>query len=51
MIGVVLVVLALVLVGPILIMLAGAVWSALVGWLVLDDVEHEHPSEVEPEHA
>ena len=40
MVGVVLVVIALVLVGPLLVMFGGAVWSALVGWLVLDDVEH-----------
>lgn len=51
MVGVVLVVLTLVLVGPILVMLGGAVWSALVGWLVLDDVEHDHEPELESEHA
>jgi hypothetical protein len=39
MVGVVLIVLALVLVGPILVMLGGAIWSALVGWLVVDDTE------------
>ena len=33
MVGVVLIVLALVLVGPIAVMLGGAIWSALVGWL------------------
>jgi hypothetical protein len=37
--GAVLIVLALVVVGPIAVMLGGAIWSALVGWLVLDDVE------------
>lgn len=40
MLGVVLIVVALVLVGPILVMLGGAVWSALFGWLVIDDTEH-----------
>ena len=37
MLGVVLIVLALVVVGPVLVMLAGAVWSALMGWLLGDD--------------
>ena len=39
MLGVVLIILALVLVGPIAVMLGGAVWSALVGWLVGDDAD------------
>ena len=43
MLGVVLIVLALVLVGPIAVMLGGAVWSALVGWLLGDDAEHAAP--------
>lgn len=42
MLGVVLIVLALVLVGPILIMFAGAVWSALVGWLLTDDADQRN---------
>jgi hypothetical protein len=42
MVGVVLIVVALVLVGPVLIMLGGAVWSALMGWLILDDVEQSN---------
>ena len=29
----------LVLVGPIAVMLAGAIWSALVGWLLGDDAD------------
>jgi hypothetical protein len=37
--GVVLIVLALVVVGPIAIMLGGAIWSALVGWLLVDDAD------------
>jgi len=40
MVGVVLIVLTLVLVGPLLVMFGGAVWSALVGWLLIDDTEH-----------
>lgn len=40
MVGVVLIVLALVVVGPVAIMLGGAIWSALVGWLLIDDTEH-----------
>jgi hypothetical protein len=51
MLGVVLIVLTLVLIGPILVMLGGAVWSALVGWLLVDDTEHDHPVELEAEHA
>jgi hypothetical protein len=42
MLGVVLIVLALVLVGPILVMFGGAVWSALIGWLLLDDAEQRN---------
>ncbi len=37
--GPILIVLVLVLVGPIAVMLGGAVWSAVVGWLLLDDAE------------
>jgi hypothetical protein len=37
--GVVLVVLALVLVGPVAVMLAGAAWSGVVGWLLGDDAD------------
>ncbi len=42
MVGVVLIVLALVLVGPILVMFGGAVWAALVGWLLVDDAEQRN---------
>lgn len=37
--GAVIVVLIMILVGPVAIMLAGALWSALVGWMVGDDAE------------
>ena len=37
--GVVLIVLVLVLIGPIAVMLVGAVWSGVVGWLLGDDAE------------
>jgi hypothetical protein len=37
--GPVLIILVLVLIGPIAVMLGGAIWSALVGWLLLDDAE------------
>jgi hypothetical protein len=37
--GVVLILVVLVLVGPIAVMLGGAIWSALVGWLVGDDAD------------
>jgi hypothetical protein len=42
MLGVVLIVLALVIVGPVLVMFGGAVWSALVGWLLVDDTEQSN---------
>ena len=37
--GVVIIVLVLVLLGPVAVMMGGAAWSALVGWLVGDDAE------------
>jgi hypothetical protein len=37
--GVVLIILTLVLVGPIAVMLGGAAWSGIVGWLLGDDAE------------
>jgi hypothetical protein len=37
--GVVLILLVLVLVGPIAVMLGGAAWSGIVGWLVGDDAD------------
>lgn len=37
--GVVLVLLAMFVVGPIAIMLAGAMWSALMGWLLAEDAD------------
>ena len=39
MLGVVLVILTMVLVGPIAVMLGGAIWSALVGWMIGDDAD------------
>jgi len=42
--GVVLIVIAMVLVLPIAVMLAGAVWSALTGWLYSGDAEAEPPA-------
>jgi hypothetical protein len=38
-IGVVLVIVVLVLLGPVAVMLGGAVWSAAMGWLVGDDAD------------
>ena len=37
--GVVLLVIGMLIVGPIAIMLGGAIWSALVGWLLIDDTD------------
>lgn len=39
MFGAVLIVIVMVIVVPVAVMLAGAVWSALVGWVLTDDVE------------
>ena len=39
MLGVVLIILTMVLLGPIAVMLGGAVWSALFGWAVGDDAD------------
>ncbi len=39
MVGVVLIVIALVIVGPAVVMLGGAIWSALIGWLIGDDAD------------
>ena len=37
--GAVLIVIAMVLVLPVAIMLGGALWSAIIGWLATDDAE------------
>jgi hypothetical protein len=42
--GIVIAVVMLVLI-PIAIMLGGAIWSALMGWLLVDDAEHGAASE------
>ena len=39
MLGVVLIVIALVIVGPAVVMIGGAIWSALIGTLVGDDAD------------
>jgi hypothetical protein len=41
--GVVLVLLGLFVIGPILLFFAGAIWSALLGFLLTEDAEAEHP--------
>ena len=41
MLGVVLIVIALVVVGPVAVMLGGAVWSAVIGWSLVDDAEQQ----------
>lgn len=38
-IGAVLVLIALVLVGPVIIMMTGAAWSALMGWSLTDNAD------------
>ncbi|HEX6311576.1 MAG TPA: hypothetical protein VF152_08100 [Acidimicrobiia bacterium] len=41
MVGVVLIIIAMVLALPVAVMVAGAVWSALVGWLFRGDTPAE----------
>jgi hypothetical protein len=36
------------LVLPIAIMFGGAIWSALMGWLLVDDAEHQPARSAEP---
>lgn len=47
MVGVVLIVLAMVVAGPIAVMLGGAVWSALNGQLLADDADERAEAHVE----
>jgi hypothetical protein len=42
--GVVLIILAMVLVLPVAVMVAGAIWSALTGWLYSGEPEAEPPA-------
>ena len=39
MIGVVLLIFAMAVVGPVGLFLVGAIWSALTGWMLSDDAE------------
>ena len=39
MVGIVLILLALFVVGPIAIFFAGGIWSALIGWVDSDDAD------------
>jgi hypothetical protein len=39
MVGAVLILVTMVVVGPIAVMMAGAVWSAIEGWSLIDDAE------------
>ena len=41
MIGVVLLIFAMLVVGPVGLFLVGAIWSALTGWGLSDDAERE----------
>jgi hypothetical protein len=41
---VVLVLLGLFIVGPIALFVAGAIWSAVLGWFLVDDAEHHQPA-------
>jgi FlaG/FlaF family flagellin (archaellin) len=42
--GAVLIVIAMVLVVPVAVMLAGAIWSALVGWVLTGDADQRAES-------
>ncbi|HEX2737642.1 MAG TPA: hypothetical protein VHP57_05845 [Acidimicrobiia bacterium] len=39
MAGAVIIVIAMVLVLPVAVMLAGAIWTAVIGWSLVDDAE------------
>jgi hypothetical protein len=41
--GVVLVLLGLFVIGPILLFFTGAIWSAILGFLLTEEAEAEHP--------
>ncbi|HWS46034.1 MAG TPA: hypothetical protein VN636_09260 [Acidimicrobiia bacterium] len=45
-VGPVLILLALFVVGPIGLLLVGAAWSAVNGWLLSDDADRAHSDEV-----
>lgn len=47
MLGAVLMIAVMVLVVPVLVMFGGAIWSALFGWVSVEDARarHERPSE------
>jgi hypothetical protein len=49
--GVVIIVIVMVLAIPVAIMLGGAVWSAIVGWLLVDDTERRDQAGGAPEQA
>ena len=38
--GSLIIILVMVLIGPVAVMLGGAVWSALMGWLLADNADH-----------
>jgi len=46
MVGVILIVLAIFIVGPIGLFIVGGIWSALSGWLLSEDADQraEHPA-------
>ena len=39
MVGAVIILIVLVVAGPIFVMLGGALWTAVVGWFLVDDAE------------
>ena len=48
MIGVVLLILAMAVVGPVGLFLVGAIWSALTGWMLSDDAERRAEAQPSP---
>lgn len=48
MLGAVLIVVAMVLVGPVAVMMGGALWSALMGWALADDARRRDAAGGEP---
>ena len=39
MLGAVIIIVVLILLGPVAVMMGGAAWSGLIGWLVSDDAD------------
>jgi hypothetical protein len=48
-VGVALLLVAMIVVGPVGLFLVGAIWSGLTGWALSDDADHAADREAEPQ--